>query len=238
MSRGSDPGQIRAMLAAAQGYTVLDREGTRIGAFIELASGDRVAIRHDSVFVWRRRLLPITTVANVVPDQRAVVLTIAGGALAGTETPPTSAPGTSGIAEEYPHCTSGDWQGRIERYVAPVEGQADQADVSRGGAEHEPWPHAEDTRRSVAREADQPMPEPGHRDQRTAERHLLFMSTSGGYALVEREGPPPPLGRGIEMPEQAVSYLVTKLGPSPLPNDPRICAYLEADRVVAHQKEP
>ena len=37
----------------------------------------------------------------------------------------------------------------------------------------------------------------------------------------------PPLGRGIEMPEQAVSFLVTKLGPSPLPNDPRICAYLE-----------
>jgi len=214
------------MLAAAQGYAVFDREGTRIGAFVELAGGDRIAIRHDGVFVWRRRLLPITTVANVVPDQRAVVLTVDGRALAGTETPPTPAPGTSGIAEEYPH-SSGDWQDRIERYLAPVEGQADQADLSRGGAEHEPSPHADDTRRPVAREADQPTPEPGRRDQRTAERHLLFISTSGGYALVEREGPPPPLGRGIEMPEQAVSFLVTKLGPSPLPNDPRICAYLE-----------
>ena len=214
------------MLAAAEGYAVLDREGTRIGAFVELAGGDRIAIRHDGVFVWRRRLLPITTVAKVVPDQRAVVLTVDGRALAGTETQPTPAPGTSGIAEEYPH-SSGDWQDRIERYLAPVEGQADQADLNRGGAEYEPSPHAEDTRPPVAREADQPTPEPGRRDQLTAERHLLFISTSVGYALVEREGPPPPLGRGIEIPEQAVSFLVTKLGPSPLPNDPRICAYLE-----------
>ena len=219
------------MLAAAQGYAVLDREGTRIGAFIELAGagGDRIAIRHDGVFVWHRRLLPVTTVANVVPDQRAVVLTVDGRALAGTETPPTPAPGTSGIAEEYPH-SSGDWQDRIERYLAPVEGQADQADLSRDRTEHEPSPNAEDTRRPVVREADQPTPEPGRRDRRTAERHLLFISTSGGYALVEREGPPPPLGHGIEIPEQAASFLVTKLGPSPLPNDPRICAYLEPTR--------
>jgi hypothetical protein len=214
------------MLAAAQGYAVLDRKGTRIGAFVELAGGDRIAIRHDGVFVWRRRLLPITTVANVVPDQRAVVLTVDGRALPGTETAPTPAPGTSGIAEENPH-SSADWQDRIGRYVAPVEVQADQGDLSRGGAGHEPSPHAENTRHAVAREAGQPTPEPGRRDQRTAERHLLFISTSGGYALVEREGPPPPLGRSIEMPEQAVSLLVMKLGPSPLPNDPRICAYLE-----------
>jgi len=214
------------MLAAAQGYAVLDREGTRIGAFVELAGGDRIAIRHDGVFVWRRRLLPITTVENVVPDQRAVVLTVDERALAATETPPNPAPGTSGIAEAYPH-SSGDWQDRIKRYVAPVDGQADQADLGRGGAEHESSPHAEDTRRPVVREADQPTPEPGRGDQRTDERHLLFISTSGGYVLVEREGPPPPLGRGIEMPEQAVSFLVTKLGPSPLPNDPRTCAYLE-----------
>jgi hypothetical protein len=229
MSRGSDPGQIRVMLAAAQGYAVLDREGTRIGAFVELTGGDRIAIRHDGVFVWRRRLLPITTVANVVPDQRTVVLTVDGRRLAGTETPPTPAAGTSGIAEEYLH-SSGDWQDRIERYVAPVDGQADQADLSHGAAEHEPSPNVDGTRRPVAREADQPMPEPGRRDQGTAERHLLFISTSGGYALVEREGPAPPLGHGIEIPEQAASFLVTKLGPSPLPNDPRICAYLEPTR--------
>jgi len=206
-SRGSDPAQIRALLAAAQGYAVLDRGGTRIGAFVELAGGDRIAIRHDGVFVWRRRLLPMTAVANVVPDRRAVVLTVDRQALADTETPPTPAPGTSASAEEYP--PGGDWQDRIKRYVVPA---------------------AEDTRRPVARDADQPTPEPCGRDQRTAERHLLFISTSGGYALVEREGPPPPVGRGIEIPEQAVSFLVRKVGPSPLPNDPRTCAYLEPSK--------
>jgi hypothetical protein len=210
------------MLAAAQGYAVLDREGTRIGAFVDLAGGDRIAIRHDGFFLWRRRLLPITTVANVVPDERAVVLTVEEWALA------TPAHETSGIAEEDPH-SSGDWQDRIGRYVAPVERQADQADLGRDGAEHEheSSPHADDTRHPAAREADRPTPERGRRDRRIAERHLLFISTSGGYALAEREGPPPPLGRGIEIPEQAVSFLVTKLGPSPLPNDPRTCAYLE-----------
>jgi hypothetical protein len=116
------------MLAAAQGYAVLDREGTRIGAFVDLAGGDRIAIRHDGFFLWRRRLLPITTVANVVPDERAVVLTVEEWALA------TPAHETSGIAEEDPH-SSGDWQDRIGRYVAPVERQADQADLGRDGAE-------------------------------------------------------------------------------------------------------
>jgi len=228
MSRAGDPGQIRDMLATAQGYVVFDREGTRIRAFIELAGagGDRIAIRHEGAFVWRRRLLPITNVAKVLPDQRAVVLTVDGRALTGTEASPTTVPGTSDIAEEYPH-SSGDWQDRVERYVAPVEGQTDQADINRGGAEHEPSPRADEAGRPVTHEVVQPTPEPDRRDQRTAERHLLFISTSRGYTLVEQEGPPPPLGRGIEIPEQAVSFLVAKLGPSPLPNDPRICAYLE-----------
>jgi hypothetical protein len=225
MSTGSDPEQIRALLATARGYAVFDREGTRIGAFIELAgaANDRIAIRHEGFFVWRRRLLPITTVAKVVPDKRAVVLTIEGRSLAGSETPSSSVPGTSGIAEEDPR-SNGDWRDRLESYVGPVEGRVAHTDVSRG-AEHESPPNADEARHTVADTADRP--EPGPRDQRTAERHLLFVSTSGGYSLVEQEGPPPSVGRSIELPEQAVSFLVTKLGPSPLPNDPRICAYLD-----------
>jgi len=227
MSRGSDPAQIREVLATAQGYAVYDRDGTRIGAFVELAGvgGHRIAIRHDGVFVWRRRLLPITTVAKVLPDQRAILLTVDGRGLTGMETPPTPARGTSGIAAGDPH-SIGDWQDRVARYVAPADA-ADQADIDSEGGEQEPSPDADPTGRQVTRESDQPTPEPGRRDQGTAERHLLFISTSRGYTLVEREGPPPPLGRGVEMPEQAVSFLVAKLGPSPLPNDPRICAYLE-----------
>jgi hypothetical protein len=227
MSRGSDPAQIRAMLATAQGYAVFDRDGTRIGAFIELtgAGSDGIAIRHEGVFVWRRRLLPITSVAKVVPDKRAVVLTVEGPALAGPEMPSTSAPGNTAIGDEDPR-SSGDWRDRLESYVGSAEGRPDQADLNRG-AEREPSPNADEAQRPVAPEADQPMPEATRREQPTAERHLLFVSTSGGYVLVEREGPPPSVGRDVELPEQAVPFLVTKLGPSPLPNDSRICAYLE-----------
>ena len=141
------------------------------------------------------------------------------------ETSPIPA-GTSGIAEEYPH-PSAAWQDRIKRYVAPVEGQTDQTELGRDGTEYEQSPHPGDTRRRVARDADQPPQEPGRRDQRTAQRHLLFISTAGGYELVERDGPAPPLGRRIEMLEQASFFLVMKLGTSPLPNDHRTCAYLE-----------
>jgi hypothetical protein len=225
MSTGSDPEQIRALLATARGYAVFDREGTRMGAFIELAGApsDRIAIRQEGFFVWRRRLLPITTVAKVVPDKRAVVLTVEGRSFAGSGTPSASVPGTSGIAEEDPR-SNGDWRDRLERYVGPVEAQPAHADLSRG-AEHEAPPNADEGGHPVTPAADQP--EPDRRDQRTADRHLLFVSTSGGYSLVEREGPPPSVGHSIELPEQPVSFLVTKLGPSPLPNDPRICAYLD-----------
>jgi hypothetical protein len=185
------------MLATARGYAVFDRKGARIGAFIELAGAvdDRIAIRHEGFFVWRRRLLPIRTVAKVVPDERAVVLTVEGRSLAASETPPTSVPGTAGIAEEDRR-SNGDWRDRLESYVGAAADVADQ-------------------------------PEAGRRDRHTAERHLVFVSTSGGYALVEREGPPPPLGNRVELPEQPASFVVTKLGPSPLPDDPRICAYLD-----------
>ncbi len=204
MSRGSDPGQIREMLATAQGYAVFGWEGRRIGAFIELGGpdGNRIAIRHDGVVFWRRRLLPITTVAEVLPDQRVVVLTVDKRALGNTEVAPTAVP-TSRVPEGYPHSNGGS-EDRIERYAAPGESP-------------------------VMRAADQPTPEPGRRDRRNVEEHLLFVSTSRGYALVEKEGAPPPLGRDIKMSEQG-SFLVAKLGPSPLPNDSRICAYLEQTR--------
>ncbi len=223
MSTGSDPGQIRTMLATARGYAVFDRKGTRLGAFIELAGpvNDRIAIRHEGFFVWRRRLLPITTVAKVVPDKRVVVLTVEGWSLAGSEAPYTSVPGNSGIAEEDPR-SNGDWRDRLESYVGTVEGRADHAGR---GVERELPPNADEAGHSVAPPADQP--EPVRTDQHSAERHLVFVSTSGGYELIEREGPPPSVGRSIELPEQALSFLVTKLGPSPLPNDPRICAYLD-----------
>jgi hypothetical protein len=191
----SDPRQIRALLGAAHGYAVLDRQRRRIGAFAELADDDRIVIRHDGVFVWHRRLLPITAVADVIPDQRAVVLTVDKRTLVDTETAANPAPRAPEMAEEDPRL-SGAWQERVNRYVGPVE-------------------------------RNQPAANQSGDSERTGEQHLLFVSTPRGYSLIEREGPPPPVGGRIEMPEQAVSSFVMKLATSPLPNDSRRCAYLQ-----------
>jgi hypothetical protein len=122
--------------------------------------------------------------------------------------------------------SSGEWRDRIERYLVPVESQEDHADLSRT-SEHEPEAAAAETEQPMARDVDHPAPEPDGNDRVAAEPHLLFISSPGGYSLVEREGPRPSIGHSVELPEQAVSFVVTKLGSSPLPNDPRICAYLQ-----------
>jgi hypothetical protein len=58
-------------------------------------------------------------------------------------------------------------------------------------------------------------------------KHLLFVSKPSGYELVERDGEAPAPGAVIEL-EEGVRFTVAKLGPSPLPNDGRLCAYLQA----------
>ena len=203
-SSGSDPEQLRELLATAQGYAVLGRDGKRVGVFIELvgSGGERIAIRHDGVLLWRRRLLPITTVASVFPERRAVVLNVDRRPLASTLAAPDALAGTPPFAEEAAD-VSGQWQKRVARYLSAGEAEPDQANGNR---------------------ADPASKQP---TERKAARHLLFVSTSRGYLLVEQEGPPPPLGQGIAVPDQPGSFRVAKLAPSPLPNDPRICAYLE-----------
>ena len=56
--------------------------------------------------------------------------------------------------------------------------------------------------------------------------HLLFVSKASGYELAERDGEAPAPGAEIEEGERR--FLVTKVGPSPLPGDARACAYLTA----------
>ena len=159
---------------------MFDPDGKRLGAFVELAADDRIAIRHDGVFVWRRRLLPITDVVNVIPDQRAVVLKVSKRTLADTKAPVSQAPEPSSrVAEENPP-PSEAWQERVERYVGPVEGDADQPDLSRDAAAHEP--HDEDMRHPVAREEDPSPPTPARKDQDTDKRYLLFIATPEGYS--------------------------------------------------------
>jgi hypothetical protein len=63
-----------------------------------------------------------------------------------------------------------------------------------------------------------------------AERHLLFVSTSRGYHLVERDGPPPAALHDVTVPEHEGLFRVVKVAPSPFPNDSRACAYLQQTR--------
>ncbi len=58
-------------------------------------------------------------------------------------------------------------------------------------------------------------------------KHLLFVSKPSGYELVEREGEPPEPGAGVEVGDDGLRFTVSKIGPSPLPDDDRPCAYLQ-----------
>jgi hypothetical protein len=189
---GSDLLQTRARLASAQGYAVIDRDGKRIGLFVEIVDEGQVAIRHDGTFVWHRRLLPIGTVAKVVPERRLVVLSVDRKAL--VRSGRTWAAAKEGELE--PELTSvRDLNERLTPYI-PIE-------------------------------EDRQSPESGPTQRRNVDQHLLFIATSSGYVLLEGEGAPPPLGAGIEVRDQADRFSVMKVGPSPLPNDARSCAYLE-----------
>jgi hypothetical protein len=60
-----------------------------------------------------------------------------------------------------------------------------------------------------------------------AENHLVFVPRHTGYELAERAGNPPGPGDEVEL-EGDGAYVVVKVSPSPLPNDGRLCAYLQA----------
>jgi hypothetical protein len=57
-----------------------------------------------------------------------------------------------------------------------------------------------------------------------SEGYLLFLSKPSGYELVEEAGDVPPAGSEVE--RDGETLRVTKVGPSPLPGDRRMCAYL------------
>jgi hypothetical protein len=59
----------------------------------------------------------------------------------------------------------------------------------------------------------------------SANGYLVFMSKPTGYELRERQGDPPSVGQEIE--DDGARLRVSKIGPSPLPGDRRLCAYLQ-----------
>ena len=110
----TDLREIRGLLASAQGYAVLGRDRKRVGIFIELSDvdGDQIAVRRDGVFVWRRELLSLATVANVLPERRVILLNVESSTL--EEEP---------VAAADPDPTEDtDWRGRIARYVTHDDG--------------------------------------------------------------------------------------------------------------------
>jgi hypothetical protein len=58
-----------------------------------------------------------------------------------------------------------------------------------------------------------------------ADSYLVFVWSPAGYELREREGEPPSVGEEVE--EDGTRFRVSKVGPSPLPGDSRLCAFLE-----------
>lgn len=58
-------------------------------------------------------------------------------------------------------------------------------------------------------------------------KHLLFVWSPSGYRLLERDGDAPRVGDEVEL-DGDERQRVTRLGPSPLPGDGRLCAYLQA----------
>ena len=62
-----------------------------------------------------------------------------------------------------------------------------------------------------------------------ADRHgkyLLFIWKPSGYELREADGAAPAVGSRVEVDDREEQ--VVKIAPSPLPGDPRPCAYLQA----------
>lgn len=57
-------------------------------------------------------------------------------------------------------------------------------------------------------------------------RHLLFLRGGSGYELRDADGPPPEAGEELE-PAPGERWIVVKVGASPLPGDPRPCAFVE-----------
>jgi hypothetical protein len=58
------------------------------------------------------------------------------------------------------------------------------------------------------------------------DKYLLFVWKPSGYELREADGDVPNVGSEVDQDGQRLR--VTKVAPSPLPGDPRPCAYLQA----------
>jgi hypothetical protein len=56
-------------------------------------------------------------------------------------------------------------------------------------------------------------------------QYLVFLARPSGYELHERDGEAPAVGDELSVND--LRLRVTKVGPSPLPADARLCVYVE-----------
>lgn len=80
-----------------------------------------------------------------------------------------------------------------------------------------------DALESVAEGESPPVVVPASVPEPEASTYVLFLPSASGYVLVERDGPVPSPGEIVDG-----EYVVAKVVRSPLPDDPRLCAYLSA----------
>jgi len=55
--------------------------------------------------------------------------------------------------------------------------------------------------------------------------HLLFVWSTNGWTLQQRDGDVPSVGSTVEANDTMLR--ISKIGPSPLPGDRRLCAYTQ-----------
>lgn len=211
-----DMALARHLLARASGHAVVDQNGRRVGSVIGIVRDpdtdvEQLAIRDEGTFFWRRRLLPLQAVARVIAKKRHVVLAVDRKALRLEHAVP---PGPGGD-EEPPAAEEQSVLDRIGSYV-------DRADDADAYAEPPAADSGDDP--SADRVA---APASAETDPQPTARHLLFVSSSRGYVLVEREGTPPTVGTRVDEPDLGGFLVVLKVGSSPLPNDDRACGFVE-----------
>ena len=168
-----------------------------------LAEQERSGQRLGEVLV-ARGLVSAAAVANALAEQRGSFLKTEYGfgtglrALMGR----SSVPESGATAPEAPPLSP------TQRPEGTAPPPAAAAQASRSKQRREGSPEAQG----------QPHPDLGH---------LLFVPTYQGYLLLHRSGSAPALGEVLELPDTAgVRLVVAKLALSPLPQDKRVCAYL------------
>ena len=205
------------LLRNAAGYGVYGTDGRRLGTVIELVTEgeDRdafVAIRVDRIFLWRRRMVPLATVAAVNPKERAVLLLL----------------DEAGVERVHERRAEEMRQGWVADRIAPYA-DAPIADVPTAGATVYESPELTETRArgSPTSEDSLPLPAVERNPEDARQQHVLFVPSAAGYVLLERSGPPPQHAETVQLNEPVGRFVVVKLAQSPLPDDSRRCAYLD-----------